>query len=73
MIEDTEDVESVNTEMDLRMFAYCGGRERSLDRLTDLAAKPDSPLERLFQPGTVPSSSSCNRSLADPRRWTKIR
>jgi hypothetical protein len=23
--------------MDLRMFAYCGGRERSLDRLTDLA------------------------------------
>jgi 2,7-dihydroxy-5-methyl-1-naphthoate 7-O-methyltransferase len=37
VIEDTEDVESVSTEMDLRMFAYCGGRERSLDRLTDLA------------------------------------
>ena len=27
VIEDTEDVESVSTEMDLRMFAYCGGRE----------------------------------------------
>jgi 2,7-dihydroxy-5-methyl-1-naphthoate 7-O-methyltransferase len=37
VIEDTEDVKSVSTEMDLRMFAYCGGRERSLDRLTDLA------------------------------------
>jgi hypothetical protein len=39
VIEDTEDVESVSTEMDLRMFAYCGGRERSLDRLTDLACE----------------------------------
>jgi 2,7-dihydroxy-5-methyl-1-naphthoate 7-O-methyltransferase len=37
VIEDTEDVETVSTEMGLRMFAYCGGRERSLDRLTDLA------------------------------------
>ena len=26
VIEDTEDVESVSTEMDLRMFAYCGGK-----------------------------------------------
>ncbi len=37
VVEDTEDVETVSTEMDLRMFAYCLGRERSLDRLTDLA------------------------------------
>lgn len=37
VIEDTEDIGSVDTEMDLRMFAYCGGRERSLDTLTDLA------------------------------------
>ena len=73
MIEDTEDVECVSTEMDLRMFAYCGSRERSLDRSSPTSPKPDAPLERSFQPGTVPSSSSCNRSLADPRRWTKIR
>jgi hypothetical protein len=37
VIEDTEHGESVSTEMDLRMLAYSLGRERSLDRLTDLA------------------------------------
>ncbi len=37
VIEDTEDVESANTEMDLRMLAYVNGRERSLDDLTVLA------------------------------------
>lgn len=37
VIEDTEDASTVNTEMDLRMLAYCGGRERSLEDLTDLA------------------------------------
>ena len=34
---DTEHGESASTEMDLRMLAYFLGRERSLDRLTDLA------------------------------------
>jgi SAM-dependent methyltransferase len=34
---DTEHGESVSTEMDLRMLAYFLGRERSLERLTDLA------------------------------------
>jgi SAM-dependent methyltransferase len=37
VIEDTEDVESTNTEMDLRMLAYVHGRERDLDSLTGLA------------------------------------
>ncbi|GAA1015327.1 methyltransferase [Acrocarpospora pleiomorpha] len=39
VIEDTgtEHAESVSTEMDLRMLAYVLGRERSLDKLTDLA------------------------------------
>ena len=37
VIEDTEDVESASTEMDLRMLAYVHGRERSLDSLIDLA------------------------------------
>jgi SAM-dependent methyltransferase len=34
---DIEHRESASTEMDLRMLAYVLGRERSLDRLTDLA------------------------------------
>jgi hypothetical protein len=37
VIEETEDAESVSTEMDLRMLAYVNGRERSLDQLTALA------------------------------------
>jgi 2,7-dihydroxy-5-methyl-1-naphthoate 7-O-methyltransferase len=37
VIEETEDAESVSTEMDLRMLAYVYGRERSLDQLTALA------------------------------------
>jgi hypothetical protein len=39
VIEDTDDVEVVSTEMDLRMLAYVHGRERSLESLTDLAAR----------------------------------
>jgi 2,7-dihydroxy-5-methyl-1-naphthoate 7-O-methyltransferase len=37
VVEDTEHPESSSTEMDLRMLAYFLGRERSLDRLTELA------------------------------------
>lgn len=37
VIEDTQDVATVNTEMDLRMLSYVHGRERSLEQLTDLA------------------------------------
>ena len=37
VVEDTENVESGSTEMDLRMLTYFLGRERSLDSITDLA------------------------------------
>ena len=37
VIEDREQGASVSTEMDLRMLAYVLGRERSLDRLSELA------------------------------------
>jgi 2,7-dihydroxy-5-methyl-1-naphthoate 7-O-methyltransferase len=37
VIEDTENVMSISTEMDLRMLAYSLGRERSIDDLTELA------------------------------------
>lgn len=37
VIEDTDNAMSVSTEMDLRMLAYCLGRERSIDDLTELA------------------------------------
>jgi SAM-dependent methyltransferase len=37
VVEDSAHGESASTEMDLRMLAYFLGRERSLDRLTDLA------------------------------------
>jgi SAM-dependent methyltransferase len=57
VIEDTEDIESVSTEMDLRMFAYCGGRERSLDRLTNLAREAGLAL------GTV--TSARHRSIVE--------
>jgi hypothetical protein len=45
------------------MFAYCGSRERSLDRLTDLAREAGFALGTVTQPGTVPSSSSCRTRL----------
>lgn len=52
VIEDTGDSGSANTEMDLRMLAYVLGRERSLDRLTDLAHEAGLTL------GMVTSASS---------------
>lgn len=47
VIEDTEDGESASTEMDLRMLAYFLGRERSLDRLADLAREAGLALGRV--------------------------
>lgn len=51
LVEDTDDVESASTEMDLRMLAYCLGRERSLDTITDLAHEAGLAL------GTVTATS----------------
>jgi 2,7-dihydroxy-5-methyl-1-naphthoate 7-O-methyltransferase len=37
VVRDIEPGESAHTDMDLRMLAYVLGRERSLDRITELA------------------------------------
>ncbi|WP_228001316.1 methyltransferase [Nocardia australiensis] len=37
IVEDTEHPEDTSTEMDLRMLAYCLGRERSIDGISGLA------------------------------------
>jgi hypothetical protein len=65
VIEDTEDVENANTEMDLRMLAYVGGRERGRDAVNDLARHaglapgantPAGPLRTIieFRPTAAP-------------------
>lgn len=55
VVEDTEDVESANTEMDLRMLAYVHGRERSLDSLTDLAREAGLALATVTPAGPLRS------------------
>jgi len=49
---DTGHDESPSTEMDLRMLAYCLGRERSLDSLTELARDADLALGLVTHAGS---------------------
>jgi SAM-dependent methyltransferase len=68
VVEDSEHGESASTEMDLRMLAYFLGRERSLDRLTDLAHEAGLVL------GTVTPVRlrSIVELLPDPTRRTPV-
>jgi 2,7-dihydroxy-5-methyl-1-naphthoate 7-O-methyltransferase len=66
VVEDTnaEHRESASTEMDLRMLAYFLGRERSLDRLTDLAHEAGLTLGTITPAGL----RSIVELLPDPTR-----